>query len=190
MGAWDELDREFILDSSTDDLDELIDELDSGDFGDIFEPALKQAEAYKEAFEDGCEQGMEVIANNLVAKEQKEIGDTGKHPYSQGILETSILAEGDVNSYIVGTTINHIYPMSVEYGADIYPKTPDGVLKMYPPKNWDGKIGKDGFVYLKEAHPKAHPFVEPAWEDLTSKIERSGFGVFRSVCDKMNQVKT
>ena len=182
MGAWEELDREILLDSSTDDLDSLIEELSSdSEFADIFEPAIKQTEAYKKAFEDGCEQGMEVIAQNLVAKEQKEIGDTSKHPYSQGILETTIVAEGDVNKYLIGTTINHIYPMSVEFGADIYPTT----KKFLKFQTLDGDI-----IFTKEAHTKPHPFVEPAWEDLTSKIERSGFGVFRSVCDKMNQVNT
>ena len=179
MGAWEELDRIFSAEAETEGLDNLIEECSSdSEFIDIFAPAIEQAEAWKTAIEEGVQQGLDVTGGKLVSAEQTEIEDTGKHPYSQGILGTSIYMEGDGNSRLIGTRINHIYPMSVEYGADIYPKNATK-LKF---QTLDGNI-----VFANEVHQEPKPFVEPAFERVVGNIENDEYGVFRSVCDKMTQ---
>lgn len=188
MGAWDELDTLVTAVNDTSALDDLINVCEDSDFGDIFQPAIEQAEAFKTAIEEGTEQGLLITANKMVSMEQTEILDTGKHPYSQGVLGTSIEAEEKGDGYLIGTTINHIYPMSVEYGADIYPTTAS-VLRVHESQviDWDGEPDEEGYYYFKEAHIKPKPFVEPAFERLVDLIEGQGFGVFRSVCDKMDK---
>lgn len=178
MGAWEELDREFIATNDTSALTELIEVCNDGDFEDIFEPAIQQAEKWITAIETGTEQGLDVIGNKLISAEQTEILDTGKHPYSQGILGTSIYMTSKGDSRLIGTSINHIYPMSVEYGADIYP-----VNKKYLKfQTRDGDI-----VFAKKVHQNPKPFVQPAFEKVIDTIENEGYGVFRSVCDQMTQ---
>jgi hypothetical protein len=188
MGAWDELDTLIEATSDVSALDDLIEVCNSdSDFAEIFEPAVQQAEAWKTAIEEGTEQGLEVTAENLVSMEQTEILDTGKHPYAQGILGTSIRKEEHGNGWLVGTSITHIYPMSVEYGADIFPLRAKA-LAFQPDLNvWDGEVNEKGFVFLPYAHISPRPFVAPAYERMVSKIEGEGYGVFRSVCDKMTQ---
>lgn len=179
MGAWDELDTLVTATNDTSALDELINVCNSdSDFADIFEPAIRQAEAWKTAIEDGTKQGLEITAEKMVSMEQTEILDTGKHPYSQGILGTSIRKEGFGDGYLIGTTINHIYPMSVEYGADIFPVR----AKMLRFQTIEGDI-----VFAPYVHQPPKPFVQPAFERLVNLIEGEGYGVFRTVCDKMTQ---
>ena len=178
MGAWDELDVLITADSDTLGLEELIDVCSDSDFDDIFEPAITQAEKWIDAIEEGTELGLEITANNLISMEQTEILDTGKHPYSQGILGTSIDKEEQGDGWLVGTNINHIYQMSVEYGADIYPvEKPFLQFQLL-----DGSIRR-----AYEVHQTPKPFVQPAFERMVDKIENEGYGVFRSVCGKMDQ---
>jgi len=178
MGAWDELDIFIDADYDTDGLDEIIMECSDSDFSDIFEPAIEQAEAWKNAIEEGVEQGLDVTAGKIISLEQTEIEDTDKHPYSQGILGTSIDSIVQGTGRLIGTTINHIYPMSVEYGADIYPvNAPFLQFQLI-----DGSIRR-----AKEVHQNPKPFVQPAFDRIVSLIEDEGYGVFRSVCDKMTQ---
>ena len=189
MGAWDELDVFISSETDVSGLDDLIEVCSAdSDFADIFEPAIEQAEAWKTAIEEGNEQGLDITANKIISAEQTEILDTGKHPYSQGILGTSIVSEEQGDGRLIGTTINHIYPMSVEYGADIYPVN-YSVLRVHESQviGWTGEPNKDGYYYFKEAHIKAKPFVQPAFEKITGMIESDGYGVFRSICDKMTQ---
>ena len=187
MGAWDELDTLVTAVNDTSALDDLINVCNDSDFGDIFEPAIEQAEAFKTAIEEGTEQGLEVTANKMISMEQTEILNTSKHPYSQGVLGTSIEATEQGDGWLIGTTINHIYPMSVEYGADIYPVTAS-VLRVHESQLIGdyGKPDAEGFFYWKEVHIKPRPYVQPAFERLVDLIEGEGFGVFRSVCNKMD----
>lgn len=157
-------------------LDDLMDELDG--FQGVFEPALQKAQAYKKAMQDGEKQGLDVLGGFIVGEEQEQILDVGKHPYSQSILGTSIVHRLKDHSVTIGNTINHIYPMSVEFGADIYPKT----KKFLKFQTKDGDI-----VFARESHPKPHPFVEPTAE-VTKQYISDGVGVFREVCKKMDKV--
>jgi len=163
MGAWDELDTEISVEVDTTDLEELL-YLD--DEWGIFEPVEKIALDLKTNIEEGSKNGVEDLAKRNVSFQEKWINKNCKNP--SGILASSIDIEGDEYEYITGTRINHIYPMSVEYGADIYPVVAKA-LRFPAPPDWDGDTDEDGFVFLSEAHPKPHPFVAPAYDD-TDKI--------------------
>lgn len=179
MGAWDELDVFIDSDVDISGLDEIIEVCsEDSDFAEIFEPAISQAEDWKNAIEEGNEQGLDITANKIISAEQTEILDTSKHPYSQGILGTSIISEEQGTGRLIGTVINHIYPMSVEYGADIYPVNVSK-LKF---QTRDGNI-----VFASEVHQEPKPFVQPAFDRVVNLIESQGYGVFRSICDKMTQ---
>lgn len=157
MGAWEELDTTIEVDLDLTDLDQLISMDDP-----VFEPLKDIAKDVKNAIENGSKRGALELAKTNVSFQEKYINDNCKNP--SGILASSIGYSGSAYSYTTGTRINHIYPMSVEYGADIYPIRAKA-LKFPAPDDWDGDVDEDGFVYLKEAHPKPHPFVAPAYED-------------------------
>lgn len=157
-------------------LDDLMGELTG--FQGIFEPALQKAQAFKDAIEEGEKQGLEVLGGFIVGEEQEQILDVGKHPYSQGILGTSITDRVEDHKVTIGNTINHIYPLSVELGADIYPKT----RKFLKFQNLNGEI-----IFARESHPKPHPYVEPTAQ-VTKEYIANGVGVFREVCKKMDKV--
>lgn len=188
MGAWSELDIFIDAENNLDGLEELIEVCTSdSDFADIFAPAVEQAEAWKTAIEEGTEQGIDVTAGKIVSLEQTEILDVGKHPYAEGKLGSSISITEEGTGRLIGTYISHIYPMSVEYGADIFPVTAKA-LRFQPNLDvWDGEVDEEGFVYLPYAHISPKPYVQPAFDEITSLIESDGYGVFRSVCDKMTQ---
>ena len=180
MGAWEELDIFVGATTDVSELDNLIEECNSdSDFADIFEGAIQEAEALKTAIEEGTEQGLDITASKIISIEQTEILDTGKHPYSQGILGSSIYKEEEGEGWLIGTRINHIYPMSVEYGADIFPVT----AKMLKFQLITGEI-----IFAPYVHQEPKPFVEPAYERIVGLIESEGFGVFRSVCEKIDNL--
>lgn len=187
MGAWDELDTLIEADSDVSGLDDLINVCNDSDFADIFEPAINQAEAWKNAITEGTELGLEITAGKMVSMEQTEIGDTDKHPYAEGKLETSITKEATGKGWLIGTSLPMIYPMSVEYGADIFPLRAKALRFQPNTSLWNGELDENGFAYLPYAHQPPRPFVEPAFERLVNLIEGEGYGVFRSVCDKMTQ---
>lgn len=167
MGAWDELDTEISVDNDLTDLDMLL-SLDD-DYG-VFEPLHEIVEDLKSSIEEGTQRGVYELSVKNISFQEKWINQNCKNP--SGILATSIIGDEEDDGYtiITGTIINHIYPMSVEYGADIYPVTAS-VLRFPAPDDWDGDVDEDGFVYLKEAHPPAHPFVAPAYDDTVEIAE-------------------
>ena len=157
MGAWDELDTEITIDVDTSDLEEIL-TLD----GEVFEPVIDTVKTLIKNIHDGSKEAVENISKRNKSFQQEIIGNICKNP--TGMLQSSIHNK-QINGgygYLVGTVINHIYPMSVNYGADIYPKNKK-VLRFQPPPDWKGKVSKDGFVFLKEAHQKPKPFVAPAY---------------------------
>ena len=161
MGAWDELDTEISVDVDTADLEAILD-LDD-EYG-IFEPIQKSVSKLITNIHDGSKEAVEDISDRNRSFQEQYIIKNCKHP--TGMLASSIEKQEIDGGYgfIVGTIISHIYPMSVEYGADIYPRTKK-VLRFLAPEDWDGETDEDGFVFLPEAHPQPHPYVQPAYED-------------------------
>lgn len=165
MGAWEELDTEISVDNDFTDLEGV---LSLDDPYGIFEPVQSEIKGLINKIDTGSKNAVEDLAKRNVSFQEKWINKNCKNP--SGVLASSIDMTGGDYSFITGTRINHIYPMSVEYGADIYPVTAS-VLKFPAPDDWDGDVDEDGFVYLKEAHPKPHPFVAPAYDDTEDIAE-------------------
>lgn len=165
MGAWEELDTEINCENDHTDLEKILSLDDS--YG-ILEPVQNEVNDLINKIDTGSKNAVEDLAKRNVSFQEKWINKNCKNP--SGVLASSIDYEGNDYSYITGTRINHIYPMSVEYGADIYPVTAS-VLKFPAPDDWEGDVDEDGFVYLKEAHPPAHPFVAPAYDDTVEIAE-------------------
>ena len=178
MGTWDELDIELTVENDLTGLDDLITECMGSEFDDVFEPAIEIAEDLKDAIDEGSQLGLEIISEMTKDTESNEISNPSKHPYAQGILASSIQIEGSEYQYTIGTDLNHIYPMSVELGADIYPVN-KSKLKF---QLLNGEI-----IYADEVHIPPNPFVEPTFERSKRLID-NGVGVFSEVCKAMDNV--
>jgi len=175
MGAWDELDIELSVDVDTSGLDDLINRC--GD-DDIFQPAVEIAQKYKTAIDEGSKDGIHRISEKTISYQQRLLQDKNVHPYTQGMLASSIdETEQDAGySYLVGTRINHIYPMSLEYGADIRPVTKKA-LKF---QTKDGDI-----VFAKRVNYKPRPYVEPTFDHIK---EIAGEWMLRAVAKRMDAI--
>lgn len=161
MGAWDELDTEISVEVETDELDTAIDLCD-----EYFTEEIKDYLVnIKEGVDEGSKQGVQDIAVRNRSFQQQLITDLGEHPYASGMLGSSITEEEqDEYTYLVGTRINHIYPMAVEYGRkEVVPVTAK-VLFFY------ALSGEPVFTkYAGPAEPR--PFVAPAYEKTNNLAE-------------------
>ena len=157
MGAWSELDTEISVDVDTSDLEKILD-LDA----DIFEPVQETVEKLIQNIHDGSKEGVEDISTRNRSFQQQIIMEVCDNP--SGMLASSIQEEDINNGYgfIVGTIINHIYPMSVEYGRKGFSaKPPRKALAFY----LNGEL-----VFRKSVgEAKPRPFVAPAY-DKTKQI--------------------
>ena len=161
MGAWEELDTEISVEVETEELDTAMELCD-----EYFTEDLKQyLEKIKEGVERGSEKGVKDIATRNRSFQQQLITDLGEHPYASGMLGSSITEEEqDEYTWLVGTRINHIYPMAVEYGRkEVVPVTAK-VLFFY------ALTGEPVFTrYAGPAEPR--PFVAPAYEKTDNLAE-------------------
>lgn len=159
MGAWDELDTEISVEVETDDIDFAIDLCDEYFTDDIRE----HLERVKKGIEDGSREGVADIAVRNRSFQQQLITDLSVHPYASGMLGSSIVEEEqDEYTWLVGTRINHIYPMAVEYGRDAVEPVNAKVLFFY------ALSGEPVFTkHVGPAEPR--PFVQPAY-DKTDNI--------------------
>lgn len=159
MGAWDELDTLISVDVDTTDLDDLSN-LDDP-YGIIKDCVVEEAEKIKKAIDEGSQKGVKFLAN-FNRSQQQRILQGCKRP--EGRLSSSINDEMVTPySFLIGTSITEIYPLSIEFGrGPVYPKPPRTRLRFY---------GEDGYlIYPKMAGPaQARPYVAPAYED-TSEI--------------------
>lgn len=162
MGAWDELDTEISADLDFSDLNDL---LTIDDEYGIFEPLEAIVFDLKQKFEDGTARGIEELAKKNVSFQEKWINKNCKNP--SGMLASSIDYEenGDY-SIITGTIINHVYPMSVEYGhTDIYPVRAKA-LAFYDDS------GELIFrKHVRDTFDTPRPFVAPAYDDTEEIAE-------------------
>ena len=184
MGAWEELDTELTVVNDVSALDDIINEC-NGEFSEIFEDAVKTAEELKKAIDDGSKEGLEITANRLMSRESRYATDSShraENSRASGKLASSITVEGGGYHYTVGTTIDEIYPMSVEYGrGEVHPIPPNTRLRFY---------GQDGYLIypLMSAEAPPYPFVQPAYDEVVELVEGEGFGVFREVCKNIEDV--
>lgn len=158
MGAWPELDTDIEVDL---DLTELTDLINTND--PIFEPLKSIASDVKNAIETGSKRGALELAKKNISFQEEFINANCDNP--SGMLATSIAYTGSEYSYTTGTRINHIYPMSVEYGRKGFGPKRAKALAFY----WDGEL-----IFRKRVGPaKPRPFVAPAYkktDDLSEDL--------------------
>lgn len=178
MGAWDELDVEISVEVDTSDIDTALDLCDEY----FLEDVVNHLQHIKKGVDEGSKEGVKDLAGRNRSFQEQEIADMDKHPYASGMLASSINdEEQDEYTWLIGTRINHIYPMSVEYGrSEIYPVNAkalafyakDGGVMTYRKGKSGVTFGKmeHGLIFRKrvgKAEPR--PFVQPAFEK-TEKI--------------------
>lgn len=159
MGAWKELDTLIEVENDFTDLDNI---LSINDEYGIFDPVKEEIQDLKNKIDDGSKRAVYELAKKNVSFQEKWINNNCKNP--SGILASSIDYTGDDYSYITGTRINHIYPMSVEYGhTDIYPIHAKA-LAFYDDS---GEL-----IFRKHVKPtNPRPFVAPAYDDAVQITE-------------------
>ena len=159
MGAWDELDTEISVNVDTSDLEGIL-ALDS----EIFQPLHQTVEKLIKNIHDGSKEAVEDIARRDKSFQEQIIAETCENP--SGMLQSSIHASkiNDGYGFIVGTVINHIYPMSLEYGRkEIYPIRAKALAFYY----------KGQLIFRKKAgRASPRPFVAPAYKKTEAIAER------------------
>ncbi|MBQ8017523.1 MAG: hypothetical protein IJ258_05385 [Methanobrevibacter sp.] len=161
MGAWDELDTEISVEVDTTELEDLKFLLETEDIDGIFDDAVDYVDKLITGIHEGSQEGVQDIAERNRSFQDQIISEACDNP--SGMLASSIYAEEvDEYTYLVGTTINHIYPMALEFGrGPVYPIRAKA-LAFYAPS---GEL-----VFRKSAGPaRPRPFVAPAF-DRTSQI--------------------
>lgn len=161
MGSWEELDTKISVEVDTSPLDNIINQF-AGD--EILSGYADYAKQLKEGWEKGSKRAVIELARRNQSWQEQYINQKCKNP--SGMLASSIqIIRDNPNAAIVGTNINHIYPMSVEYGRkEVYPIRAKA-LAFY---NEDGEL-----IFTKKAgKAKARPFVAPAYKD-TDKIAKT-----------------
>ena len=185
MGTFEELDTELLVSNDVSALDDIISEC-SGEFADLFQDTIKDANELKKAIDEGSKEGLLITANRLMSRESRYATDPShraKDSRASGLLASSIQVDAySEYQYVVGTNLQDFYPLCVEYGRDeVHPIPPNKRLRFY---------GKEGYLIypLMTAEAPPYPFVQPAYEEIVELIEGQGFGVFREVCDRMDDV--
>lgn len=176
MGAWDELDTEIRVTINIPELDDF-NNLDDP-YG-IFEDVRDYVNNVKEAINEGGKDGASQVATIDRSLQQQALQKC-KNP--SGILASSIEEEEQDEGlvFIVGTIINHIYPMSIEFGrGPVYPIPPKTRLRYY---------GEGGYlIYPLSAGPADPvPYVQPAYDSTRQIAEQI---VFLNVMHRVNDIK-
>ena len=158
MGAWDELDTNVNVIVDTSQLDALIDLL--GD-NPVFKPAVDIAEKFKKGIQEGSKEGASKIANRIKSLQELMIAGNGSIFNGDLLKSIEIEEEGDY-SYVVGTNIEHFYPLCVEFGRSEVRPIRAKVL------HWFTLSGDEVFSkYSSPAPPR--PFVKPAFEETNNR---------------------
>lgn len=159
MGAWDELDN---IISAELDLSDLDDFLKMDDPYGILEPLEPIVEDLKTTINQGSVKAVEYLSNFNRSQQELYINKNCKNP--SGMLASSITDIEDTPfMHTVGTIINHVYPMSVEFGHDdIYPVEAKALAFYYKGELIFRKHVRDTF-------DTPRPFSQPAYDD-TDKI--------------------
>ena len=161
MGAWEELDTEISVEVDTTDIDSALAVCDEYFLDDV----RTELENIKKGIDEGSKEGIADIATRNRSFQQQLITDISEHPYARGMLGSSIIEEEqDEYTWLVGTRINHIYPMAVEYGRDSVEPVNAKVLFFYALSGepvWTKHVGP--------AEPR--PFVAPAYDKTDAIAE-------------------
>ena len=161
MGAWEELDTEISVEVDTSNIDYAISLCDEYFLEDV-ETMLNDI---KKGIEEGSSEGVADLATRNRSFQQQLITDTSVHPYASGMLGSSITEEQqDEYTWLIGTRINHIYPMAVEYGRDSVEPVHAKVLFFY-------SLSGEPVWTMHSGPAEPRPFVAPAYDKTDAIAE-------------------
>lgn len=169
MGSWDELDIGVEVELDISELDNAINIVANTEyFSDVIGDEL-------EKLRDDLNKNSDELA--------KELAEKGKSLQEQAIRMNGTTASGDLassievesageRSYLVGTTINHFYPLVVEKGRGAVVPVRAKYLHFFT------KSGDE--VFTKYSRPFAgKPYVEPAYQTLLSVADSIANSIFK-----------
>lgn len=168
MGTWDELDIGVEVELDTSELDDAINIVANTEyFSDVLGDEL---EKLKEDLNKNSDELAQQLAEKGKSLQQLAIGLNGT--IASGDLLNSIEVESDgERSYLVGTTINHFYPLVVEKGRGAVVPVRAKVLHFFT------QSGNE--VFTRYSKPFAgKPYVEPAYQQLLSEADSIAKGIF------------
>ncbi len=168
MGTWDELDIGVEVELDTSELDNAISIVGGNEyFSDILGNEL---EKLKEDLNKNSDELAQQLAEKAKSLQQTTIALNST--IASGNLYNSIEVEADgERRYLVGTTINHFYPLVVEKGRGEVVPVRAKVLHFFT------KTGEEVFTKKSKAFD-GKPYVEPAYQQLLSEADSIANGIF------------
>jgi len=160
LSSHDDLDIEVEITVDNSNLDELLDILESEP---VFSEIETIVENLKENIETGAEDGASKISE-LARSMQEQIIQMNGSMHSYDLLNSITVEEQSSLNYLIGTNIDHFYPLCIEYGRGEVTPVSANVL------HWVSKSGEDIFsMYSSPTNPA--PFAEPAYRMVLSSAE-------------------
>lgn len=169
MGTWDELDIGVEVELDTSDLDDAINIVSNSEyFSDVLGDEL---EKLKDDLNKNSDELAEQLAEKGKSFQQLAIGVNGT--IASGNLLNSIEVESDgERRYLVGTIIEHFYPLVIEKGRGAVVPVRAKVLHFFT------QSGDEVFTrYSKPFEGK--PYVEPAFQQLLSEANSIANSIFK-----------
>lgn len=168
MGVWDELDIGVSVELDTNELDNAISIVSGNEY---FTDIGDELEKLREDLNKNSDELAEQLAERGKSLQQLAIGMNGT--IASGDLLNSIEVEDDgERSYLVGTTINHFYPLVVEKGRGAVVPVRAKMLHFFT------QSGDEVFTKYSKPFP-GKPYVEPAYQQLLSDADSIANGIFK-----------
>lgn len=167
MGTWQELDIDITVNSNTDDLQQVINQCNTS-VGDakisaMFSEIAEVLTLFKNDFDRGVDEGAFELADTSRSLQELTIALNGSIAH-QKLIDSIKIEEQGKNHYLVGTTIEHFYPLTIEKGrGEVRPIN-------YQFLHYFTLSGKEIFSkYSRPTTPK--PYVEPTFNEVVSRAE-------------------
>ena len=178
-GEWHDVEELYtIVEGHTDTSDlDLIINFDWGDseINDVMQPLVDIAKSYKEGVESGLKQSIFELADRDRALQELTLGLHGNVASMQLVQNIAIRKDAD-DVYLIGANVAHFYPLCIEFGRGHVEPVEKEWLHYYTQSGVE--------IFSKYSRPyEAHPFVEPAFEDIVSNAEEI---VMRCIGDATN----
>lgn len=167
MGSWDELDIGVSVELDTSELDNAISIVSSNEY---FTDIGDELEKLREDLNKNSDELAEQLAEKGKSLQQLAIGMNGTIASSDLLNSIEVEDDGE-RSYLVGTTINHFYPLVIEKGRGAVVPVRAKMLHFFT------KSGDEVFTKYSKPFP-GKPYVEPAYQQLLSEADSIANGIF------------
>lgn len=165
MGKWEELNVEIDVTVDTSDIDKVIDDINSGDsdIAELFAPAIEILSNYKKGVESGSKKGAEKVADRTRSLQELTIAMNGSIAKGNLINSIEVEKKSDTN-YLVGTNIDHFYPLTIEKGRGEVRPIRFKFLHYFTLSGIE--------IFSKYSRPTTpKPYVEPSYRQVLSEAE-------------------